>query len=148
MIDLQVLTGRQNGSSDATTGLVLFKNRPLETLNQLAQLGDNWDGYGAIAPTKSALLGACNMLHLFVDAEVPVPDVFPCPNGNIQIEWSVYDLDVELEVERDDKCYFSFEDMRTGEEQELTLTYRLEAITRAVNTLKERHQLERIALVS
>jgi len=80
---------------------------------ELTQLLENWDSYGAAEITKDAICGAYDLAYnLFFEA-TPLPDVFPVPNGNIQMEWSCLGLDLEIEILSRRKLIASFQDLES-----------------------------------
>ena len=111
----------------------------VDKLNELADLKDNWDSYGALSPTKKSLIGATQLINdLFLD-KTPIPDVFPVPNGNIQVEWSIHGLDIEIEISKCNSYVVSFEDLNSGDEFERTFSYNLIVLKNIIEDLTQRH---------
>lgn len=54
----------------------------------LEALEDNWDGYGAIAPTKETYDVACSFLN-YLPSSVPDPDVEIDPDGEVSFDWYI-----------------------------------------------------------
>jgi hypothetical protein len=78
--------GRTDRQSDAT----LLPRELTERLHHLESLQENWDGYGAIPPTSSALAAGREALHHLVqDARWAIDGVFvvPAVNGGVRLEW-------------------------------------------------------------
>lgn len=109
----------------------------LSILESFRALEQNWDGYGARKPSLNAMMGAAAWISLLCDADTPVPSVFPVPNGNVQIEWSLQDVELEIEVISQSTCEAYFEDRRQGHEAEWEklFTYDLHELRKAVNTI-------------
>jgi len=83
-----------------------FESLKIEIKN-FEELGENWDGYGAvpvipeIARVAETLL---NILGSFIDG---ITDVFPNPHGTITIEWeNRNDEKLSLEIGKDNYSYF------------------------------------------
>jgi hypothetical protein len=55
-------------------------------LDDIAALKDNWDGYGALAPTRESCSYARSFLANATDG-IPIPEVNPTSNGTINLEW-------------------------------------------------------------
>lgn len=55
-------------------------------LEEIRALGDNWDGYDAIAVSQSAADAAMSVLRTFASI-LPSPDISPNPHGTISLEW-------------------------------------------------------------
>lgn len=57
----------------------------MQVLMELSRLSDNWDEYGAKAPSIQIITKVAETLP-----KLPIqPDVFPTPEGNIQLEYSI-----------------------------------------------------------
>lgn len=70
-------------------------------LEELAALKDGWlDGKGqAPAPKKLQQLAA--LFEANFDADLPLPHLYPTPEGGIQAEWSLGDWEASLEINLD-----------------------------------------------
>src|SRR5688500_819772 len=56
------------------------------------QLGENWDGFGAKAPTHEVLASAVGLAYLFCERGVAPPDrVAPGVDGSVILEWQFPD---------------------------------------------------------
>lgn len=115
-------------------------SQTIAKLQDLTQLPENWDSYGALAPTKDALLGAVQLAMELFDERTPAPDVFPVPNGNIQFEWACLGLDIEIEIASNRKCVACFEDLASGENWERTFTFDLTELRSVISELTARNQ--------
>jgi hypothetical protein len=60
-----------------------------KTVQELASLEDDWDGYGAVAISDQACANAETLASLIGDApfNLPTPEVTPNPAGTISFEW-------------------------------------------------------------
>lgn len=112
----------------------------LKKVAELTQLADNWDGYGALSPTKEALIGAVELAMELFEEGTPLPDVFPVPNGNIQLEWSSFGLDLEIEVMSNRKLVACFDDLLSGESWERLFTFELTELRQVIELLTLRNQ--------
>jgi hypothetical protein len=70
----------------------------LKTIARLAQLEDNWDGYGSPPLLPVAIARAIHVLKISDKETPPVPHIGPVTGGGIQIEWSTTARDLELEI--------------------------------------------------
>jgi len=81
-------------------------------IQQLAQLTQNWDGFGAIPiqeGTRNNAIAAVSSLLLWT----PSPEISPNPNGTISLEWETDSGIAQLEVGQ--SKYSFFIDLRRGE---------------------------------
>lgn len=84
-------------------------------LEELASLKDGWlDGKGQ-APTMAKLQQLATLFDTNFDADLPLPHLYPTPDGGIQAEWSLGDWEATLEINLDTKI---------GEYQALNLSDR------------------------
>lgn len=107
-------------------------------LQEFSHLSDNWDSYGALAPTSEAMLSALQLTHTIFTKETPLPDVFPVPNGSVQIEWSLAGLEMEIEVVSQDKFILYFENFETDELIEEVCSIEFSSLVRAMGYLHEK----------
>lgn len=107
-------------------------------LQEFSHLPDNWDSYGALAPTSEAMLSALQLTYTIFTKETPLPDVFPVPNGSVQIEWSLAGLEMEIEVVSQDKFILYFENFETDELIEEVCSIEFSSLVRAMSNLHEK----------
>lgn len=112
-------------------------------LYSILALGDNWDSYGAnrfspeIAKAVSDLL--INIMHI----NTPAPQLVPSANGNIQLEWHIGGIDLEIEVESLSTSYVFFEDERNEEQLwEGEIKFDLSKLVHYINLLDSRVTLD------
>ncbi|MEC9386973.1 hypothetical protein [Marinobacter sp. bablab_jr008] len=110
----------------------------IKKVEKLHSLNDGWMGYASAAPSAGALTGAAFFITCMLRPDLPSPDIFPCPNGNIQLEWSCFDIDFEVEIESITQYYTAFEDLASGESWEKALTYDLSEVRAVLLKLVER----------
>lgn len=66
-------------------------------LREIAQLEDNWDGYGAAGVSQRVHLNARKIVQPAVDHGL-VPDVSPTTAGTVEFDWQVGSIQVSIEV--------------------------------------------------
>ena len=68
-------------------------------LRHLRTLGDDWDGYGAVAPVDEALARAHEFLVTLETwpPHVPRPDVMASTEGGVLVEWDADSVEVIIE---------------------------------------------------
>ena len=70
-----------------------------ERLDELASLEPNWDGYGAKLIDPAALRQASVVLEDLHGWPLREPEIFPVPDGGVQLEWTSGPVELELEFE-------------------------------------------------
>lgn len=68
------------------------------TINELAELPENWDSYGSRSIQEKALTVARHIIQEINTRQLPLPRAYPVPGGGIQLEWCILGRG-ELEVE-------------------------------------------------
>jgi hypothetical protein len=87
-----------------------------EALRDLVGLQSNWDSYGALPPSRSALVHTWELASRLVEVGMPIPQVFPTRSGGVQLEWHVPRASLEWELDADvPSGVFVFDDHATGE---------------------------------
>lgn len=77
----------------------------LVQLSPLLQLRAGWDGGRARVTTEAAVDALIVVLSEVLDDELAQPDLFPLPDGGLQAEWHVANVDLEIEVGGAGECY-------------------------------------------
>jgi len=75
-------------------------NTPLQRLDELARLPNNWDSYGAKTITGAAIDEARRLIRLCEEPCQP-PAIVPTNGGGVQLEWvhpHGLGSDVEIEI--------------------------------------------------
>ena len=68
-------------------------------LDDLGTLKDGWlDGDGA-APDRAGLKWFSTKFSELYPTELPLPHLYPTPDGGLQAEWSLQDCKIDLEVD-------------------------------------------------
>lgn len=108
-----ILSERITGWDEGGDRLLVTPNEPCPTLEsfvkQIAELRimpPSWDSYGARSH-KSAVNAVRVFCQIMYD-ETPAPQVVPTNSGNIQLEWHMYGIDLEIEVSGEGavNCWF------------------------------------------
>ena len=85
-------------------------------LTELADLEQDWDGYGAMAMSPVALNVASHLIDNLLGLPLPPPELVPVPNGGVQLEWDGETVEVDLEIRPDGTAVFVCDDNNTREE--------------------------------
>jgi hypothetical protein len=94
--------------------------RVLDKLQQLAQMSQGWDSYGAMPPERPMLLAAMELAESLAQIEWAEPSVVTATrSGGIQFEWGTHDtVYFELECISRDTAHYFFSDQRRAVEEE------------------------------
>lgn len=94
----------------------------LEEIDELGQLPNGWDSYGADPPGAELVLAARSFIRdaVYSDGALPRPSVVTATrSGGIQLEWGCHDgAYFELEYVSHDTAHYFFNDNRLGIEEE------------------------------
>lgn len=71
-----------------------------QELTRLRKLSRGWDGDRANPITQEALYGAVWVLSALLDEHSRRPQIFPLPDGGIQVEWYAEGDEIEVEIDR------------------------------------------------
>lgn len=74
-------------------------HRTVARLNSLLDLRDGWDGHRAHAVTIPATEATVRVLASLMDETSAPPQLFPLPDGGLQIEWHVGGNSIEVEID-------------------------------------------------
>lgn len=138
---LKVVSGDRYANE--TTGAALTDKVPaviedaISKFIELGKLKDGWDSYNAKAPSNKTLYAAACLVNGVFDTHTPAPEIVPVPNGNVQIEWSRENKEVEVEVKSLNVYELYFHDLTTGVEFEKTLGYDFEELREIIIQLGE-----------
>lgn len=67
-------------------------------VNELAELKNGWLNGKGLAPEKSALDWLARSFAMNFDPDLPLPYLYPTPEGGIQAEWSIANWEVTLDI--------------------------------------------------
>ena len=70
----------------------------VDRVRQLCQLPDNWDSHKAKSVKFESAVNAIRLFCEIMFEQSPMPDVVPTVRGNLQLEWHVHGIDLEVEV--------------------------------------------------
>ena len=91
------------------------------TLRQLTALEEGWDGYDGL-PTLPRVAEHTQLFLEQVEACTSVaPDLVPLPNGGVQLEWYIGEVEIEVEIEPDGTTTILFECRSDGRSEEIGL---------------------------
>lgn len=107
-------------------------------LEVLQRLNSNWDLQGAYPIRDDVINFAVTMLSGIMANTTPAPQIFPLANGGIQLEWHERGIDLEIEIPRPGDIYFTFDDLRTGTEDEGPLSSNFFKLLEPIHLLSER----------
>ncbi len=91
------------------------------TLNELTALSVGWDGYDGL-PTFARVAEHTQLFLKEVEAYTSsAPDLVPLPNGGVQLEWYIGEVEIEVEIEPDGATTILFECRSDGRSEEIEL---------------------------
>lgn len=85
-------------------------------LNELLNLPDDWDSYGAKKVDVNSTIFVFELLTTLIERDVPEPSIVPTVEGGIQLEWHIKDINFEVEINPDRNTSYYFEDKRKEHE--------------------------------
>lgn len=77
----------------------VIKRRIAHRLERLLQLGSGWDGAGARKLDPDALATAARVIAAGIRDGLPEPELFPVPDGGVQVEWRAGPVELAVEFE-------------------------------------------------
>jgi hypothetical protein len=100
----------------ALSGVRAREDRVRTRLDELAGLPEGWDGHDAKRIDQLALRLAGRLMQQALHAGLPEPEVFPVPDGSVQLEWKAGAVELELEIEPEARAViFVCDDERSGQ---------------------------------
>jgi hypothetical protein len=90
-------------------------------LESLLRLPTNWDSYGARPIDPRAAGATLSLLTATMQPNTPIPSIVPMSRGDIQVEWHLRGMDIEVVVPAEGPIRIWQEDLRNGTEHEFTL---------------------------
>jgi hypothetical protein len=115
----------------------------LDRLRHVLELPQGWDSYGGDPVSLSTAYYALRFLASVTTPDTPPPSIVPGVAGELQIEWHVNGMDIEVGVDPTGRLAGFFEDARTAQEWEEVPMTDLAPIRGAVETLTERSRASR-----
>jgi hypothetical protein len=107
-------------------------------MDDLLQLPEDWDSYGARPIDARAVDAALRLLRATMQPNTPLPSVVPMSRGDVQLEWHVRGLDIEIVVPAQGTIRVWCDDLRGGSEREFTLERGPEPLRELLRELTER----------
>lgn len=87
-----------------------------ERLGALSALQSGWDGDDAHPIDPAALRLSSAWVRSLMDVGLPMPEIFPVPDGGVQLEWSAGPVELELDIEPGARSVvFVCDDERSGQ---------------------------------
>ncbi len=98
-IEVRVLTNPPSSGGLLTEGVMLDSNDVRARLEELQNLKDGWlDGQG-VAPSRMGLDWFAKTIGANYPADLPRPFIYPTAEGGLQLEWSLGEHELSLEVD-------------------------------------------------
>lgn len=82
-------------------GFSPWQIRTIRRICELLLLPQDWDSYGSPPPTKVAAHRAIQLVTGINPDSFLSPRVIPVPGGGVQLEWSLGEREVEIEIDDD-----------------------------------------------
>jgi len=79
--------------SEAEGALMKITDKIRDSMAYLLNLEEGWDSYGA---KKISLVAIAEAGRLLEQLDLPEPQIVPCSDGGVQLEWHQNGLDIEL----------------------------------------------------
>lgn len=116
-------------------GSALWLPRAKKNVEDLLSLKANWNSYGSTVITRTVALYAVTLLDLLISPDTPEPSIVPTARGNIQFEWHLNQIDLELEILPNSDVVCFFEDLKSGESVEKTYSFDWSELTSYIKRL-------------
>jgi hypothetical protein len=97
----------------------------LKAIARLAELGENWDGYGSPPIQQATVESAQRLVSATEMDELPTPSVGPVSGGGIGIVWRVFPRELQIEILPDGSVEFLVATMDPATGKEATQEGRL-----------------------
>jgi len=141
-----ILSERISRWDEGSESLIIAVEQPCPVLEEfirhiteLRSLLPGWDSYGAVMVSHKAAVNAVRMFCQIMYDETPAPQVVPTNAGNIQLEWHVHGIDLEIEISADGAvhCYFA-DDGKHEQEWSESFNYAIVLVMPFIEKLTER----------
>ena len=90
--------------------LPVWLHQVVDKLNAILALKENWDSYGSLRIRPETAIAAIYVLDSVMLEGTPIPSMVPTPSGNIQAEWHIFGIDLEVEITSTGNYSISYED--------------------------------------
>jgi hypothetical protein len=75
------------------------EERIAQRLERLLELESGWGEADAKRPGPDVVATAARLIYQAISAGLPEPELFPVPDGGVQVEWRAGPVELELEIE-------------------------------------------------
>ncbi|MCR4314830.1 MAG: hypothetical protein NUW37_00630 [Planctomycetes bacterium] len=113
------------------------------TLAEIEGLEDGWDGYGGRGTNPVSIGPAKAFTVKLLEANVPLPKPVPTGSGTIGFCWSLYGVELEVEVVGDDAFDVYFHDEETGHSESEDVSSFEELNKRYLSKFRERRRSQK-----
>lgn len=94
----------------------------LKDLNELSNLKENWDSYGAFPIKKECICFALNCILIpYMRPMTPAPIIVPLNSGGLMFEWHQGGIDIEIRILPSTEVTIYYADVNNKEENEISL---------------------------
>ena len=108
----------------------------IQSFQDLLQVPQNWDGYGASQMNEQVLQLALLLLVEVMDNDAPQPSAVPLSDGGIQIEWHRRGRNLEIEFPASEPPAFYYYEDNSETECEGPASGSYEQLQRYIESLK------------
>lgn len=88
-----------------------------EKVQKLSELPNNWDGNKARPIRHKSSVNAIRLFCELMFEGSPVPDVVPTVCGNLQLEWHLHGIDLEVEIDESGRISVLYEDSHKHDDE-------------------------------
>ena len=111
----------------------------VEKLYELSNLSGNWDSYGGQQVQPECANATFEILATTMREKTPLPWIVPTPEGHVQFEWHIHDIDLEVEVSSLTSIHVLYEDLRSEDPvEEFELDYDLTKLQSLIDGITRR----------
>lgn len=115
-----------------------WRSAVMQKLEKLVKLPNGWDGYRAQAVSFDTATFTLQMLESTCSDQVPEPQIVPGVAGDLQVEWHIENIDIELHVRAANNVSAWRSNAETGPDgEEIDLTINFLPIIGWINELVE-----------
>ena len=108
-------------------------------LYELSNLPGNWDSYGGQQVQPECANATFEILATALGEKTPLPWIVPTPDGHVQFEWHIHDMDLEVEVSSLASIHVLYEDLRSEDPvEEFELDYDLTKLQSLIDEITRR----------
>jgi hypothetical protein len=127
---------RRAASYTSEAALLAWLRPTIQSFQDLLQLPQNWDGYGAVQIQERIAKEALMVLAEVMDNDAPAPSVVPLSDGGVQLEWHRCGRNLEIEFPADEAPGFYYYEDDSDLESEGQVSESYEQIQAYIANLK------------